>query len=152
MKELINIAAAIIAVYVEVMIILGKKIPTSISDTYYLTGTSAFTLTMWSVALLFGIGATGLTPANWEPIVFLTSVGLMFVGAACHCRDKYQMPVHYAGAIAFVIGSQVWVGLVGSPWVLMSFISATGYLFSGNRIFWLEINCIVNLTIATILA
>lgn len=152
MTTLIYIAFGIVAVYVAAMIILDKKIPSSISDTYYITGTMLFTAVMWSVGFLFGLGAFPITPDGWEWTVFFTMSGLFFVGAACHCRDKYQMPVHYAGAFAFAIASQIWCIVVGSPWIMLTFITASGYLWNENRIFWAEINCIINLLLATLIA
>ena len=125
----------------------------SISQSYYELPKNLkpiFTLAMWGFAfpaMLIGTPLTGL--------LFFAAAGIMFVGAAAAFNDKeITRPVHFIGAGAGVLFSQLAIGLVFGLWQInLVFVVASLLLIIFNKkiketdLFWIEILAFISICI-----
>ena len=145
------IALIIVFIYLLINIIKYKQIPESISDTFYLGSSWLFTLVMIIMGFLVTASLLPITIIEYQCFAFFTGAGLLFVGAAPYFKDEFQSKVHYGGAFIFALSSQVWSAIYYTPWILLLWILSIFIWKTKQRIFWLEMLCIINLTIAYLL-
>ena len=140
------IGVSVLVIYLAFCIIKDKQVPPSISETFYLAGKWMFTFVMFAEAILLSMSLIPMSPANWQWLAFVGSGALGFVGSAPYFKDKFEHSVHYAGAITFAVGTQAWVAIVASPWVLLTFIPAAilALIFRKQWLFIGEITCVIN--------
>lgn len=144
------IALGILVVYLTYIFYKFKCIPNSISDTFYLGANWLFTVVIGAIGFTTTAALLNVTPELYQFIAFLTGVGLVFVSAAPHFKERTEGVVHFSGALLFAISSQIWALLFFSPWVLLTWVFIIPVIKSRSATFWAEIICIVNLTIAYI--
>lgn len=145
-------AAAIIGIVLFVLYVGGCVaafgIPASLSDTYYLLGGEkryghAFSLTMFAVVMLILAYWFTITPESFRFLVFLSSGGLMLVGAAPLFKGS-DSGWHSAFAVLCAVSALAWSLLTGHLWclvgatALMSGIGAATRTIRESRTFWLE--------------
>lgn len=141
------IGILLVAIYTVVLCIKNKCIPPSISETFYLGGKYWFTATLFVSSILIAMGLLDLSYEPWQFISFLTAAGMALVGAAPHFHD-YEHKIHYAGAITLLVGSQIWICLFSSPWILVAWLSALVWFKTKQRMFWCEILCILTVAVS----
>lgn len=145
------LAGIIVLTYVFIMIIKTKSIPSSISETYYLGGGNWFSIVMVVASFLMTSGMLNLTEDdNWQFLSFLTGGSLLFVGLAPQFHQEFVKNVHYAGAITLLTGSQIWIMIFSSPYVLLTWLLSIFWLKSSKKLFWVEMTCIINLLLSLI--
>lgn len=138
----------IIVIYTIIMCLKIKRIPTSISATYYLGGNIWFTIVMFIAGFCITGGLLNLCEGSaFQFIAFLTGAGIVFVGGSPLFRDELEGKIHYAGAITLLVGSQVWLGIFSIPWVFLFWIPSIIWIFTSKRMFWCEITCITTILI-----
>lgn len=99
-------------------------IPASISDTYYLLERRCkglgwlFTAFCWIMAGTLLPAWLDGTPVAYQFTAFLSSAGLLFVGAAPQFKLPFTNTVHYGSAAVCCVFSQIWVELT-CWWVLL---------------------------------
>lgn len=135
--------------YLVVVICMSKKMPPSISDTFYMSGKWMFSLLMLAESIVLTSTLLELSCPNFQIVGFITGAALGFVGAAPCFRDKHVKYVHFIGAYTFAIGSQLWVALYGHPLWLCIWLTYLPYLFylPSYRVFIAELYCVLTLTI-----
>lgn len=149
---ILNIALITLATYIIGICIYSKKIPESISETYYLGGGIMFTITMLIVSLLTMIGLLDLSEgSNWQFLSFITSAGILFVGAAPQFKEDFISKVHYGGALSLMVGSQLWVVFLSNPYILLIWVTALIWGWLKQWLLFLELTCIISLYLGTIL-
>ena len=127
-----------------------KRVPTMLSEVYYLTDKD------WLFpALMATLGASFLplmlSKGGLECMVFLTCVGIIFVGATPAYLDENQRTIHKCGAITSAIASVAWACSISAlPTVLFAVLAAV--LCIWKRQYWLFIVvCCAILNIVTTL-
>lgn len=146
----IFIALAIVMVYVSVMIAKVKRVPESVSETYYLGGGIWFILAMMVSGILVSAGLLDMSEgSDWQFISFFSGAGMCFVGASPLFKNKgLERNVHFAGAWTLVICSQMWIILFSNPIVLLFWLGAIIWLRSTKYMFWLEMTAMATLSLA----
>lgn len=144
-------ALGILILYLSYVFIRYKCIPDSISDTFYLGTKYGFTFVMWAIGFLTVMSLLPITPIAYQFIAFLLAAGLLLVGAAPHFKESFEGGVHKAGALLFGFSSQAWAFIYGSPWLLITWILIAPLIKTRQKVFWIEIACIINLVIAYLL-
>lgn len=145
------LAGIIVLTYVFIMIIKTKSIPSSISETYYLGGGNWFSIVMFITSFLMTIGMLNLTEnSNWQFLSFLTGGSLLFVGCAPQFHENFVKTVHYCGAFTLLIGSQIWIIIFSSPYVLLTWLLGIFWFKTEEKVFWIEMTCIINLLLSLI--
>lgn len=129
---------------------VARRVPTMLSEVYYLTDKD------WLFpALMVTLGASFLplmlSKGGLECMAFLTSVGIVFVGAAPAYLDESQRTIHKCGAITSAIASVAWACSISVlPTVLFAVLAAV--LCIWKRHYWLFIvECCAILNIVTTL-
>lgn len=141
-------ALIIIISYILISILKYKKVPDSISDTFYLGNDWWFTVVMVILGVLICINLISITSENYQFLSFLIGTSLLFVGAAPHFKEEFERKVHYGSAIVFALTSQIWASLYYSPLILLTWILSIVWINTKQRTFWGEITCIINLALA----
>lgn len=158
----LGIGITILIVYLSVVVIKEKKIPASISETFYLCGKWWFTIVMMIEAILLCISLIPVTPINYQFLAFVSSAALGFVGASPHFKDEYEKKVHYTSAFTFGIGSQLWLFLVMYDYkpctdiytlIALIWIGSVSYMLCNKRIatFIAEITCVALIVLGRII-
>ena len=134
------IQAMIFIAYIAFLLIKFKRIWPSISDSWYeLKGLqkSLFTLFCWSIGFLMFFQTDGSTG-----FFFLSGAGLCFTGAAAMFREKMTKTVHFAGAIASVLGAFMALYFErGSIYPVIVFGLSVIFIHRiKNHIWWIEIS------------
>lgn len=137
----------IFTLYVGFIFIRLKKIPSSISESWYLLNNkerNLFTLFCWSIGFLMLFQTNGNTP-----LFFLSGAGLCFVGAATMFKEELTSTVHFTGATIGILSA--FAGLIFereclSPFILFSLIVTYILIWEiENRTFWIEIAAFVSI-------
>lgn len=149
------LAILILAIYTIIMIVLGGRVPSSLSS-------SVFTINpnkrwIWTI-VLYAVGALCLptllnkVSENTQVLAFFSIAGFMFVGAAPLCKykdDEMRYNVHVYGALAAAILSQFLV-LFNKPILLLLWLPYI-ILFMFNfkewrtKVFWAEMVCFISI-------
>lgn len=145
------ILISIITIYLLFSIIKYKQIPGSISDTFYLGNKWWFTITMFILGFLVCVTLIPITTEAFQFTAFLTSAGLLFVGAAPHFKNDFEAKVHFSGAFIFGLASQFWANIYYSPWLLLTWTLLIPLWNTKQRTFWIELICIINIILAYLL-
>ena len=129
---------------------VARRVPTMLSEVYYLTDKD------WLFpALMVTLGASFLplmlSKGGLECMAFLTSVGIVFVGAAPAYLDESQRTIHKCGAITSAIASVAWACSINAlPTILFAALAAVFCIW--KRHYWLFIvECCAILNIVTTL-
>lgn len=137
------IQALVFIAYIAFLLIKFKRVWPSISDSWYeLKGLqkSLFTLFCWSIGFLMFFQTDGTTG-----FFFLSGAGLCFTGAAAMFKERITKLVHFAGAIASVLGAFMALyferGLI-APFVMFAFIVIFIYRIQ-NCVWWIEISAFI---------
>lgn len=116
---LIIVSSLLIISYTTAVCIKGRKIPNSISASFYaIKHKYWFRTTMWGTPMLLFPAAleVGRDASGW--LFFLAVVGMIAVGCAPdYQNDRFQKSVHEAGAIMAVGFSQAWVYCNKPEWL-----------------------------------
>lgn len=137
----------VIVIYIIAMFIKIKSIPSSLSETYYLSGGNWFTITLFIAGFLIASGLLMLSEgSNFQFLSFLGGGGLLLVGAAPKFREGEKI-IHGVGATMLLLASQLWVLLFSSYYVLLSWLIMIWLGQTKKRIFWLEMICLINVAI-----
>lgn len=142
------IALGILIIYLLYVFITYRCIPDSISDTFYLGTKWGFTALMTILSFIVAPTLLSVTSSYFTCFAFLTAVGLLFVGAAPHFKERNEKYIHFGGAFTFGISSQIWAAVTYSPWLLCSWALLPLFIKSQQRTFWIEILCVINLMLA----
>ena len=154
MKALYYIAVAEIIAYLALTIFRFKKIPKSISDTYYqwsqVGNRFLFTFVMWTVGLLILIYWIYASRPSLQWCAFLSISGMLFVGGACAKNETLTRGVHFTAAGIWAGFALLYFALLGN-WTAIIAGAASGLVAivadwerRKHYIFWLE--CAVVLT------
>ena len=151
MKALYYIAVAEIIAYLALTIFRFKKIPKSISDTYYqwtqVGNRFLFTFVMWTVGLPILIYWLSVSRTNLQWCAFLSISGMLFVGGACAFKETLTKAVHFTSAGIWAFFAVLYFVQVGD-WIALTCGGAVFFLVAlilDNRhfTFWAECACIV---------
>lgn len=116
---MIYLSLLLIVVYISYYIVQYKKIPNSLSATYYDVG-GYFSLVILMSSLLILPSMFNITPDNYKFLSFLSLTGVIFVAFAPNFKEgKLVDSVHTWAAILSLIFSQIWVGLTKPLFLLM---------------------------------
>ena len=119
-------------------------IPESFSETYYELKDNG-----WMFQALMVFCGIGLLPSwmdvssdDWQFLVFLSCVGIVFTGVAPAFKLKLEGAVHYSAAVVCCVSAIVWILLEGMyPVVLWwGLIGWMLYLQYGRWCWWLEVS------------
>lgn len=146
----VYIGLLIVSIYTIIMSKKLKGVPPSLSDTFYLGGGWWFTITMFVSAIPIMMGLIELafgTP--WQFLGFLSGIGMVIVGGAPHFHE-YEHTIHMTGAFILVTFSQLWVWVFTSPWCLLFWLTAFLWWNTRQRVFWLEMTCLLSVAIGLI--
>ena len=149
-------AVAIIIAYLITTIFVFKKIPKSISDTYYQwkekNAGFIFTAVMWVVGLLILIYWVNITELYRCQFLTFTSIsGMLFVGGACAFKETLTKATHYASAgiwaasaVAFFVVNGIY-----APLAFGLVFGTFGFILNEakNLTFWAEVACVVAMII-----
>ena len=153
MVVLSSIAISIFILYVVISLCIFQKIPTSLSNTYYMYKEKKewlkylFPVMMFLVAgLLLPAWLEATADSIWQFLSFLTCASIMFVGAAPNFKSiGIESTIHTVAAIFAAVCSILWSILVIGCWLpiigwLIIFISIAGFTktLKSAYIFWLE--------------
>lgn len=134
--------------YIIFMIIKLRKIPDSVSDTYYEGAGNWFTIVMFISGILMTIRLLDISQDSaWSFISFLSGAGMLFVGAAPKFKGGEKI-IHFAGATTLLIGSQIWICMYACPLVLLTWLTAPLWIKRKQKMFWCEIVCLFNIFIS----
>ena len=152
MKALYYIAVAEIVAYLALTIFRFKKIPKSISDTYYqwsqVGNRFLFTAVMWAVGLPILIYWLSVSKTDLlQCCAFLSICGMLFVGGASAFKETLTKAVHFTSAGIWAFFAVLYFVLVGY-WIALTCGGAVFFLVAlilDNRhfTFWAEVACIV---------
>lgn len=111
---LFYLAVLLLYTYTTAVCIKAKKIPASISASFYaIKHKWWFRFTMWVVPMLLMYPFMEISPENIQFLLFLSLVGMIMVGSAPDFKnDKCQNRIHMAGAVMACLFSQIWIFLV----------------------------------------
>lgn len=121
----------------------------SLSDSYYQLPVSirdiVFTLVFYATGVMAIIlGECGL--------MFAAGVGICLVGTAPQFKDSYVKKIHFVGAGAAALFSQLYILFVVHLWPITAALGFFGLLFYllkvKNLIWWLEMLCFISTFIA----
>ena len=150
---LVILSMLMIASYTTALCVKGKCVPNSISATFYkLEHKLWFLATMWLTAGFLIYPMVEINP-DMAGFAFLAVFGMILVGAAPNFEETYEGKIHAAGAVACIVGSQIWVASVFPEalyaWILCAVYFGVDMLDSegkfGERfmackpMFWIEI-------------
>ena len=143
----------IFLLYVLLSFIVFKKVPPSLSNTYYMYEhihkylKFLFPIMMFLVAgLLLPAWLEVTSDSIWQFLSFLTCASIMFVGAVPNFKSiGIESTIHTVAAIFAAVCSILWSILVVGCWLpiigwLIIFISIAGFTktLKSAYIFWLE--------------
>lgn len=162
------ISLLIIAAYTAAVCAKQKKVPYSISATFYkLEHPYWFMATMWLAAFTLMPAILEVSKANTEWAAFIALLGLLMVGAAPNFKDKTEGKVHITGAVLCLLFSQVWVMVNCTACLLVWFVWLIYTMFYMARhvsdsivadflrtrpMFWVEVTALTAVYLATFLA
>lgn len=149
------IAVCLLISYIVTAISVFKKVPVSISDTFYMYASKkaqlGYVFTLWMIAesSLMVIPMLSLCETEWWRFLgFLCPVFIAFCGCAPLFKENMSAKVHYTGAIGSVITGLAWCLLLNwlDTWVMLSLLGCTVFIIGNEtetlhkcRTFWLEI-------------
>ena len=151
MEILFYLAVALFITYIMTTIIYFKKVPKSISDTYYQWKKEGysylFTTVMWSLTFLVLPYWVTIAPNALKFIPFLSISGLGFVGGACAFKETLTQETHYVSAGVWAFFALLYFALTNN-WeaiVIGAGIGAVGWLLNKakNLTFWSEIAVVI---------
>lgn len=143
---MVYISLLIIISYIIYSIIKNKKIPDSLSATYYDNGIW-FSISLLSSLFLIIYPMLEITPENWKFLAFFTILGLSFVGFSPDYRSNSLVDkVHTGMALFGTISSQIWI-LIMNPYILLSWIICL-FVDKSKLLFVSEIIALLNIYIA----
>lgn len=148
--KLIIFSLAVITVYLLIIYILFKKLP-SISQSYYefekkygKRYTWVFSIALILFASPLMIAGLSITEGNtYQFLMFLSPAGIMFVAAAPQFMSTLTRSVHFWGA-----GIGISTGLLSIIWTykqpdiflfVILLIAGLGWSKCENKIYWLEV-------------
>jgi len=148
------IALILTLIYNIALIKKNKRIPISLSHSYYIFGGYpkgyifyGYLVTMFFLLI---IPMIEITSEKWAWIPFLALASICFVGAAADFLYlKQTRIVHTVGAIITSLLSLLWCIVVGYWYIGLCSIaiaSVIAYLFR-NKIYWLEMGCFASVFI-----
>lgn len=118
-----------------------KKIPSSISESWYLLGDNnriLFTLFCWSIGFLMFFQTNGSSP-----LFFISGAALFFVGAAAAFKQKMTRDVHVVSAIVLIASALAGILVEReflAPSIAFGIIGGGLYILKpNNKTFWIEI-------------
>lgn len=133
----------IILLYILIISIKCKKLPTSVSETYYLGAGNVFSILMSISSFLLMMSLLDISDGNnFQFIAFIASSGLLLVGIAPRYQD-YQKTLHYIGAILLLLGSQIFIYIFGNPKSLLIWLIYILFIRSKYSLLICELLCII---------
>lgn len=147
------IGIAYIFMYVAYCIGQDKRVPPSISETFYSSGKPVFSIVMLTESVILTYSLIELSPENWQWLGFIAGAAVGFVGASPYFKRSFEGTVHNVSAVIFAVCTQLWVMIVAHPLVMLTFIPAIilSKIFPSKKIFIIEMACIVNVGIALLI-
>ena len=148
------ISLSIISLYILFYLVKYKKIPNSLSATYYDLG-QFFSLTLVVCTILILPDMFRLTSGNYAFLPFLSLIGVLFVAFSPNFKDSQLVDhVHTGFALMSLVFSQIWVGLI-NPIIFLVWIPVILYGLYGiyKKInilelpqikFWAEITMLIS--------
>lgn len=150
-NPILLIFLSILPIYLITIINVIKRIPNSISETYYILGEIYDPLKWLFTITLFGISAIPImlwVDYNYPPMVLLSSMGLTFVGIMNEFKtgEKLERWIHYGGAllgIGCILVSQMIMGII-LPIYIFLFLSFLLIVWGMTKereetLFWVEV-------------
>lgn len=120
-------------IYLLYIILRTKKVPCSLSETYYSGGGFLFTLTLWVVSLMMLICML-TCGCGIQCFAFLCCASLMFVGTAPNYLDSTETNVHKISAIVSSVMCILWTLSVNWKTVIVALtVCSIYYLFSLHK-------------------
>lgn len=143
MECLAIIAFAIFTTYV-VSVCLIERIPTMLSEMYYMTG-RIFSVLLSALAIFFlppMLDSNGIQCA-----AFITCAGLLFVAIAPAYLDTEELKVHKGGAIVSAMASVLWAYSISViPTAIFAMLAIALCIYKRSRwLFWVECAAILNI-------
>lgn len=145
--------ALVVILFIAYVLIKLKKIPSSISESWYLlenNDKNLFTLFCWITGWLMLFQTNGTSP-----LFFISGVSFFFVGTAAAFKEKTTGEIHVISAIVLIVSALA--GLLIERGVLISlvlFITISGVIYLlklKNKIFWIEITAFVSILFGLLL-
>lgn len=121
-----------------VIMIYKYGIPTSISETYYSLKHKywfGFTMIITAITLFISL----IDVVNMQFLLFLSCVGLIFVGIAPNFKESFERPVHVTGAVLSLMCSQLLIAFNSWTILLLWIPYLLFYYFIKNKLFWAEV-------------
>lgn len=161
-----SIAISIFILYVVISLCVFQKIPTSLSNTYYMYKEKKewlkylFPVMMFSVAGSLMLTWLKATEGSYlQFLSFLTCAAIMFVGAAPNFKaTKLESTVHSVSAIIAAICAMLWcLFVVGSYGVILNYlvifliIALCTKTLKSAYIFWLEMVAFMSMFLSLII-
>lgn len=113
---MIILCAAILLTYLCYTVWVGRGIPQSLSQTYYVLGNRG-----WLFQLVMSVTGIGLyypwsavTPDELLCLPFIACGGLLFVATAPQFKIRLEGPVHYISAVVCGLAAALWLWLTGN--------------------------------------
>lgn len=125
----------IVTIYTGAVCIKGRRVPNSISATFYaLAHKWWFRFTMWMTPMFLMPAILEVSKDNTEFLAFLALIGMFMVGSAPdYEHDPFQRKVHTSGAIMCLLFSQLWVAF--NCWWILIPIWLAYMVYTGISIF-----------------
>ena len=129
-------SVSVFILYLLLFIII-YKIPTSLSDTYYVLEESKkgifFTIMMFVIGFTIAPVVLEFTPEDYKFLGFFSVIGILFTGAAPLFKSASQKVVHFVSAGISAVASLLWIIFVASEYyyivLLLSLLGYILYLF-----------------------
>lgn len=148
---LVLISLTILTLYILGMSFYMKRIPKSVSETYYNGAGGWFTLVFDISGLLACWGLLDLSEgSSLQFLSFLIGAGLIFVGNSPKFRGNLEGKVHTIGAIVLLLSSQVWIYFHSNPRILVLWLAMAYLATTKQKTFWLEAMCLLTLGLSLI--
>ena len=153
---MIWISCFIICMYILHILIKYKKIPISLSSTYYMSDKKpwfSISIILTTILMMIPLMEASKPEAHW--LVFLSCMGNIFCAFAPNFKEELEGKVHYGGAILAGVISQLWCCFHNKftliLWLLLVPILWDFYKFELSKgeeptyAFWAELICFINI-------
>lgn len=164
MLVIVSIALLIILSYTVSVCIKGRKIPRSVSATWYaIKHKWWFRFAMWATPMLTIPAIVEISTENTAWLGFVSLLGMILVGCAPDFEnDSFQRKLHISGAVLLLLGTQIWMVfnyplllLVWLAYILYTIIGVSAQkniniisrFYNTNPMFWVEM-CAMNVFVA----
>lgn len=150
MTALLYISIMIFVTYIVAMVIVTKKVPDSISDTFYdLGGGVTGSLFTWFCFLVsFTLLPYWIEVSEVKILPFIACAALGLVGAAPLFKSHQKM-IHFISAAICFASAYVWI-VISSPvrLTVASLVLLVAACFARKKMFWWEITAFTTIYVS----